>query len=106
MATKTHAWIYDTAGTHDGWLEVREEDGELRPADTAWKRVATFPTGADSGRPTRVVLWADQRDKYIARLDIGELHRWVICEQLPALLRAVPSFEALLRLADRSGSAE
>ncbi|MDX2170482.1 MAG: hypothetical protein SF182_25645 [Deltaproteobacteria bacterium] len=98
MANKTHAWIYDTVGTHDGWLEIREEDGELRPADVAWKRIASFPAEPEAGRPTRLVLWADQRDKYIARLDIGEVQRWVICEQLPALLRALPSFEALFRL--------
>jgi hypothetical protein len=98
VATKTHAWIYDTAGAHDGWLELREEDGELRPADTAWKRIAAFPPLPDPARTTRVLLWADQRDKYIARIDIGTSQRWIICEQLPALLRALPSLEALVRL--------
>jgi hypothetical protein len=98
VATKTHAWIYDAVSTHDGWLELREEDGELRPADVAWKRVVAFPAAPEAGRPTRMVLWADQRDKYIVRLDIGELHRWIICEQLPALLRVLPAFEALVRL--------
>jgi len=97
--TKMHAWIYDTAGAHDGWLEIREEDGEMRPADAAWKRVAAFPAEADAAPATRVVLWADQRDKYIARLDVGELRRWIICEQLPALLRAIPSLEAFVRIA-------
>lgn len=98
MATKTHVWIYDTAGAHDGWLEIREEGGELRPADVAWKRAAEFPAASDGSPQTRIVLWADQRDKYVARIDIGSLHRWVICEQLPALLRALPALEALVRL--------
>jgi len=99
---KTHAWIFDIAGlAREGWLELREEDGELRPADKAWHRLAVFPPGAESGGATRVVLWADQRDKYIVRLDLGDAQRWIICEQLPALLGAVESLNALVQLGKR-----
>ncbi|MEO8605810.1 MAG: hypothetical protein ABI629_24790 [bacterium] len=100
--TKTHAWIFDAAGTaREGWLELLEEDGELRPADKAWQRIETLPPGTGPAGTTRLVLWADQRDKYIVRLDIGALHRWLICEQLPALLHAVKSLEALVNLGKR-----
>jgi len=96
---KSEVWIYDaTGGVHDGWLELIEEAGQLRPADRGWSIVAVFPPEGGASGTTRVVLWADQRDKYVARIDIGELHRWVICERLPALLRTLPSFDALVRL--------
>jgi hypothetical protein len=95
---KTEVWIYDANGAvHDGWLELTEEAGQLRPADRGWNIIAVFPASAEAGT-TRVVLWADQRDKYFARLDLGDLHRWIICERLPALLRALPALESLVRL--------
>jgi hypothetical protein len=99
--TKVEAWIFDVAGTpRHGWLEVGDEGGEARPADRGWNRVAVFPPDGTTGA-TRVVLWADQRDKYVARLDIGDLHRWIICERLPALLHALASLNALIAIGRR-----
>ena len=46
-------------------------------------------------------MWADQRDKYVLRLDLGNIQRWVICERLPALLHAVASVNALVQLGRR-----
>lgn len=98
---KTEAWIFDAAGApRHGWLEVSEENGEMRPADRGWNRVATLPPDGTASA-TRVVLWADQRDKYVARLDIGDLRRWMICERLPALLNALASFDALIAIGRR-----
>jgi len=98
---KTHAWIFDiVGGPREGWLELREENGELRPADKAWLRIGTFPPDAPQGM-TRVILWADQRDKYIARLDLGGSQRWLVCEQLPALMQAAESLNALVQLGKR-----
>lgn len=98
-STKTQAWIYDARGSvQDGWLEVQEKAGQLCPADAGWRIVAVLPPESDTGHVTRVVLWADQGDKYVARLDIGDLHRWVICERLPALLRALDALNALVQL--------
>lgn len=98
QGSKTEAWIFDASGTpRHGWLETREEAGELRPADGGWHRVAGLPPESAAG-VTRVVLWADQRDKYVARLDIGDIRRWIICESLPALLGALRSLEALVAL--------
>lgn len=98
---KTEVWIYDAGGgVRDGWLEIREEDGELRPADRAWERVTDFPPEAGAST-AHVVLWADRRDKYIARLDLGPLQRWIICERLPALLRVLDSLHAVVALGRR-----
>lgn len=95
--TKTEAWIFDAAGApRHGWLELREEDGEMRPADRGWHRVSGFP--AEGGGGARLALWADQRDKYVLRLDLGTIQRWVICERFPALLHAAGSVAALLQL--------
>ncbi len=96
--TKTEAWIFDASGTpRHGWLEISEEDGEMRPADRGWQRVTGFPSEgpADSAH---LVIWADQRDKYVLRLDLGTIQRWVICERFPALLHAADSLSALIHL--------
>jgi hypothetical protein len=99
--TKTEAWIFDASGTsRHGWLEIREESGELRPADGGWQRVAGFPPDGAPGT-ARVAMWADQRDKYVLRLDLGTIQRWVICERLPALLHAVGAVNALVQLGRR-----
>ncbi len=98
---KAEVWIYDAGGgMRDGWLELREEQGELWPADRAWERVTEFPPDA-SASTARVVLWADRRDKYIARLEVGGLQRWIICERLPALLRVLESLHAIVALGQR-----
>ena len=94
------AWIFDAAGvSRHGWLEIREENGELRPADRGWHRVTALPP--DGGGATQVVLWADQRDKYVVRLDIGDIKRWIICERLQALLNTLASLDALVALGRR-----
>ena len=94
---KTEAWIFDASGTpRHGWLEIVEENGEMRPADRGWHRVNGYP--ADSGGGARVALWADQRDKYVLRLDLGTIQRWVICERFTALLLAADSLNALVQL--------
>ena len=98
---KTEAWIYDAGGTaRHGWLELRDEDGETRPADGGWQRVVGFPPDGALGT-ARVAMWADQRDKYVLRLDLGNIQRWVICERLPALLHAIASVNALVQLGRR-----
>jgi hypothetical protein len=98
---KTEAWIVDASGTsRHGWLEIREENGELRPADGGWQRVEGFPAESAFGT-ARIAMWADQRDKYVFRLDLGSLQRWVICERLPALLHAAASVNALVQLGRR-----
>ena len=98
VQTKAEAWIYDASGTaRHGWLEIIEEDGEMRPADRGWQHVAGFPPETAVGA-ARLALWADQRDKYVLRLDLGTIQRWVICERFPALLHAAGSVHALVQL--------
>lgn len=93
---KTEAWIFDTSGTpRHGWLEILEENGEMRPADRGWQRVNGYPL---EGGAARLAMWADQRDKYVVRLDLGSIQRWVICERFPALLHAAASLSALIQL--------
>ena len=95
---KTEAWIFDASGTpRHGWLEIIEESGELRPTDRGWQRVVGFPPDGAFGA-ARLAMWADQRDKYVLRLDLGTIQRWVICERFPALLHAAGSLSALLQL--------
>jgi hypothetical protein len=94
--SKTEAWIFDAGGTpRHGWLEIRDENGEMRPADRGWQRVSGYPL---EGGTARLALWADQRDKYVLRLDLGSIQRWVICERFPALLHAAGSLSALIQL--------
>ncbi|MFN8640219.1 MAG: hypothetical protein U0802_00605 [Candidatus Binatia bacterium] len=98
---KTEAWIYDVAGAaRHGWLEIREENGEMRPADGGWQRVAGFPSD-DAPGSAHVAMWSDQRDKYVLRLDLGNIQRWMICERLPALLHAIGAVQALVQLGRR-----
>jgi hypothetical protein len=98
-ADKAAAWIFDATGeARDGWLQVIEVDGELRPADQGWSPLAAFPPQPDPARSIRIALWADKRDKYVARVDLGAEQRWIICERLPALLRVVEQLNALVQL--------
>ena len=93
---KTHAWITDVGGvSRKGWLEVLEDKGDARPADPGWRRMAVFPKGSGA---TKVHLWADDVDKYIARIDVGNDQRWVVMEGLPALLATAESLNALVQL--------
>ncbi len=97
---KTPAWIFDAfGGNRSGMLEVRRDEAEgLRPGDKTWRHLTTLPSTARPGDAVRVVLWADSADKYIARIDIGTSHRWLIMEGLPAFLVNVPSFNSLIQL--------
>ena len=95
---KAEAWIFDASGTaRHGWLEIVDENGEMRPADRGWQRVTGFPPETAFGA-ARLAMWADQRDKYVLRLDLGTIQRWVICERFPALLHAAGSVNALVQL--------
>lgn len=95
---KSEVWIYDIAGAaRHGWLEIREEHGEMRPADGGWQRVAGFPAEGAAGT-ARAAMWSDQCDKYVLRLDLGGMQRWMICEGLPALLHVADSVGALVGL--------
>ncbi len=99
---KTHAWIFDVAGiARKGWLQIIEDQGEAKPADKGWRPIATFPTGGASS--TKVFLWADDVDKYIARIDVGSDRRWIVMEGLPALLGNATSLSALIEMG-RTGS--
>ncbi len=99
---KTHAWIFDVAGiARKGWLQIVEDRGDAKPADKGWRPIAAFPTGGASS--TKVFLWADDVDKYIARIDVGSDRRWVVMEGLPALLGNAPSLSALIEMG-RTGS--
>ncbi len=93
---KTHAWIFDVSGVaRKGWLQIHDDKGDARPADKGWRKVATFPTGSGV---TKLLLWADDVDKYIARVDIGSDRRWMVMEGLPAFLNAIGSLNALIQL--------
>jgi hypothetical protein len=93
---KTHAWIFDVSGVaRKGWLQIVEEGGDAKPADRGWRPMAAFPGGSGT---TRVVLWADDVDKYIARVDVGSDRRWIIMEGLPALLSTATSLNALVQM--------
>lgn len=93
---KTHAWIFDVSGVaRKGWLQIIEDEGEAKPADRGWRPMAAFPGGAGTAR---VFLWADDVDKYIARIDVGSDRRWIIMEGLPALLSAAQSLNALVQM--------
>ncbi len=94
---KTHAWIFDVTGiARKGWLQIVEDKGDAKPADKGWRRMAGFP--ASGAATTKVYLWADDVDKYIARIDVGADRRWIIMEGLPALLGTMPSLNALVQL--------
>ncbi len=94
---KTHAWIFDVAGiARKGWLQIVEEQGDAKPADKGWRPIASFPTGGSSS--TKVFLWADDVDKYIARIDVGTDRRWIVMEGLPALLSNASSLSALIEM--------
>ena len=93
---KIEAWIFDASGTpRHGWLEIIDDGGEMRPADRGWNRISGYPL---EGGAARMAMWADQRDKYVIRIDIGSIQRWVICERFPALLHTAASLSALVRL--------
>lgn len=93
---KTHAWIFDVSGVaRKGWLQIIEDEGDAKPADRGWRPMASFPA---SGGTTRIFLWADDVDKYIARIDVGSDRRWIIMEGLPALLSAAASLNALVQM--------
>jgi len=94
---KTHAWIFDVTGVaRKGWLQVFEGEEEARPADKGWRVMAQLPGPPDGA--VCVFLWADDVDKYIARVDIGRDRRWIIMEGLPALLATAGSLNALLQM--------
>ncbi len=94
---KTHAWIFDVSGVaRKGWLQIIEGAGDAKPADRGWRPMAEFPAIGRGG--TRVVLWADDVDKYIARIDVGLDRRWLILEGLPALLNAAASLNAVVQM--------
>jgi len=97
---KAHAWIFDSFGARrSGMLEVRQDENEgLRPADKTWRLLTTFPAVPQAGEHLRVVLWADTVDKYIARLDIGTTHRFMIMEGLPALLANLSPLNDILQM--------
>ena len=95
---KAEAWIFDASGTaRHGWLEINDANGEMRPTDRGRLRVSGFPPETAFGA-ARLAMWADQRDKYVLRLDLGTIQRWVICERFPALLHTAASLSALVRL--------
>lgn len=94
---KTHAWIFDGTGVaRKGWLHVYEGSRAARPADKGWRRMAELPGPPDSA--VRIYLWADDVDKYIARIDIGWDRRWIIMEGLPALLDTAGTLNSLLQM--------
>ena len=78
-----------------GWRSSRSTANCVPPiaAGNAWRVPAGTAVGA-----ARLALWADQRDKYVLRLELGNIQRWVICERLPALLHAAGSVNALVQL--------
>ncbi len=99
---KTHAWIFDVAGiARKGWLQIIESDADAKPADKGWRPIASFPTGGTSS--TKVFLWADDVDKYIARIDVGTDRRWIVMEGLPALLGNASSLNALIDMGRTGG---
>jgi hypothetical protein len=100
---KTHAWIFDVGGiARKGWLQIIEEGGgDAKPADRGWRPIASFPSSGTSS--TRIFLWADDVDKYIARIDVGTDRRWIVMEGLPALLGNAASLSALIEMG-RTGS--
>jgi hypothetical protein len=94
---KTQAWIFDGTGVaRKGWLQVFEGESDARPADKGWHVMAELPGPPDSA--VCVFLWADDVDKYIARIDIGFDRRWIIMEGLPALLTTAGSLNALVQM--------
>jgi len=99
---KTHAWIFDATGiARKGWLQIVDDGKDARPADKGWRPMAAFPRSA--GPVTRVLLWADDVDKYIGRIDIGGDRRWIIMEGLPAFLTAMKSLNALVQMGGATG---
>ena len=98
---KTHAWIFDGTGVaRKGWLQVFDGGKDARPADKGWRVMAELPGPPDSA--VCIFLWADDVDKYIARVDIGWDRRWIIMEGLPALLDTANSLNALMQLGSSS----
>ncbi len=94
---KTYAWIFDGTGVaRRGWLQVLEGDGDARPADKGWRTMAALP--GPPGSLVHVFIWADDVDKYIARLDVGSDRRWIIMEGLPAFLETTSSLSDLVQL--------
>jgi len=94
---KTHAWIFDATGiARKGWLQIIDEGQNARPADKGWRPLAAFPR--QPGATTRVLLWADDVDKYIGRIDVGGDRRWIIMEGLPALLSNMNSLNSLVQM--------